>query len=250
MSYFGKLFLRRASDGADINPAQEDGNLATLAGVDFATENTLSLINTEIGTISGVMVDGTQKTIITDGTDDAAVVTGSYGTEKGLRVYIGPTDTISDLPVTIDFPHHQVHEGESYVVSDYNTALTTRDYLLVVPAGKYPHLIIEFAVDQRVTCTVYRAPTTSANGTALPAINRNHNSGNTAGMSVYHTPTVTATGTDIVDRYMVGSGEKAGGLSRADNEMVLHPSTNYLIRMAGTNFIMNTRLLWYEDLGV
>lgn len=167
-----------------------------------------------------------------------------------IQVQIGPGDPISEIPVFIDFPHHQIHEGESYVMSYYATGLGTLNFLCKVPANKYPHLLIEYSADQRVTCVVYKTPTTTLDGTLQPAINRNHNSINAAATQFFLTPTVTATGTDVVDRYMVGSGEKAGGLSRSDSEMILIPSTNYLIQFIGTNWIGNIRMLWYEDLGV
>jgi len=37
------------------------------------------------------------------------VVTGFNTGEKGLRVFIGPTDPISDIPVVMEFGQHQVH---------------------------------------------------------------------------------------------------------------------------------------------
>jgi hypothetical protein len=167
-----------------------------------------------------------------------------------IQVQIGPGDPISNIPVFIDFPHHQIHEGESYLMAYYSTALGTLDFLCKVPANIHPHLLIEFSADQRVICTVYKTPTTTGDGTAQTSVNRNHSSTNIAGTIFYLAPTVTTPGTDVKDRYMVGSGEKAGGLARSDNEMILQPSTNYLIRFSGSNWIGNIRMLWYEDLGV
>lgn len=33
---------------------------------------------------------------------------------KGLRVLIGPTDVISNMPVFQLYDHHQIHEGETW----------------------------------------------------------------------------------------------------------------------------------------
>ncbi len=43
--------ILRASDGAQINPAAEDGNLATLTGKDFATQTTLAAIKAKTDNI-------------------------------------------------------------------------------------------------------------------------------------------------------------------------------------------------------
>jgi hypothetical protein len=149
--------------------------------------------------------------------------------------------------VTIDLPHAEVHEGESFVASVYDTALSTYTVLFTTPnADVEAHLTIEYSTDQRVTCVIYRAPDATG-GTALSIINRDHNSLNTPDCIVTHTPTVTAAGSDIVDRYMVGSGEKSGGMSRNDQEHILRKNTKYLIVFTGTNFILNARILWYEE---
>lgn len=42
------------------------------------------------------------------------IVTGYVTGEKGVRVFIGPTDPISDIPITLDLAHHQLHEGEQH----------------------------------------------------------------------------------------------------------------------------------------
>ncbi|MDD5092786.1 MAG: hypothetical protein PHV74_00170 [Dehalococcoidia bacterium] len=50
---YAKLFRVQVENvsGAQINPAQEDGNLATLTGKDFATQTTLALIKTKTDNI-------------------------------------------------------------------------------------------------------------------------------------------------------------------------------------------------------
>jgi hypothetical protein len=164
-------------------------------------------------------------------------------TEAGDVVYV--VDEGTGSMINIDVAHHEIHEGCSFLASDAATAVTTRDYLLITPAVGIVHLICEFAADSKVSVVIYRAPTATA-GTAMPVVNRNHLSALTSGVSVSHTPTGVTAGTDIVDRFLVGSGERSGSLVRADAEHVLAPSTKYLIRLTGTNVQINTRLLWYE----
>ena len=58
----------------------------------------------------------TDKIMDNDG-NIAKVITGYFTGEKGLRVFVGPTDPISDMPVFILAEHHHMHEGEMHQVT-------------------------------------------------------------------------------------------------------------------------------------
>lgn len=183
------------------------------------------------------------------------------GTNTGLigqRVYIGPTDPISDVPVIVAFEHHQLHEGETYQYTYAPAALAINTSVLLrlvvpvlTPTVKTPHFALEVDATAETWVFMYETPTTTANGTQQTTHNRNRNSANAAGMTVWLTPTVTGNGT-LLNSSIVGAGTKAGGSSRESIEWDLSSNKVYLIvataKVAGVNICL--RAMWYEDLGV
>ena len=200
-----------------------------------------------------------QMTQITNGTDQAQVMTGYFTGEKGLRVFIGPTDPVSDLPVFVDYNHHQNHEGEAYQYTYPLTALAnnaTVYFRLVVPtyavAMRSPHLYISADVLAQTIISLYEAPTTSGNGTLQSTIrNRNRNSANTPGMTIYLAPTVTTPGT-LLTQHTIGDAGAGVSSEVAFDEWILANNTVYLISITAqsTGDSVGLRLKWYEDLGV
>lgn len=201
------------------------------------------------------LTDKTQKTQITNGTIEAEIITGSVTGQKGLRVFGAPTDPISDIPVGIDFEHHQVHEGESYMVVDKQGTIGTGTvkYAMTVPVFanpiNCPHLIISFSVyDGAIEYALYETATFTG-GTAKDVINRNRNSANVAAASV--TAGVTSTNGTFIKGDYLGAGTKSGADVRGAVEMVLKSNTIYRLDVIGLS--ANTRCFvhfdWYEDLG-
>ncbi len=186
------------------------------------------------------------------------VIAGLMTGVKGMRVYIGPTDLISDLPVVVDFAHHQLHEGELHQYTYGPAALAngaTIDLRIVVgnlePTTRTPHFAVELDATAETWLYLYETPTTSANGTQQTVYNRNRNSANAPGTTLWLSPTVSAVGTPL-SSWIVGAGNKTGGNGRDSIEWVLKPNTVYLVRMTakatGDNVCL--RAMWYEDLGV
>lgn len=186
------------------------------------------------------------------------VVYGANTQVPGVRVYIGPTDPISDIPVMIDYPHHQLHEGESHQVTIAPAALASGssiDLRLVVgnltPTLQTPHIEIEVDATAEAWIYLHESPTVTTPGTQQAALNRNRNVAAVPNMTVWLAPTVSALGT-LLSAWIIGAGNKTGGASRDSLEWDLKANTVYLIRTtakaAGCN--VAERLLWYEDLGV
>lgn len=197
-----------------------------------------------------------QKIKDSDG-DVVEVVSGPFTGVKGLRVYGGPTDPISDMPVFQDSPHHHLHEGEMHQVTYFPAAIAngaTLDFRLVVgnlvATARTPHLAIELDTTGECWLYLYEAPTTSANGSQLTAYNKNRNSSSIPNMTIWQAPTVTTPGTAI-SAWITGSGEKAGGNTRESIEWDLKANTVYLARIISKNANnICARFIWYEDLGV
>lgn len=201
------------------------------------------------------------KTTQTDASGNSIVVAGAATGVKGVRVYGGPTDPISDVPVYVDFSHHQVHEGESheycYLIGSLASGVS-QDFRINVPAGltpttRTPHFLMEVISTLEAEIYLYEAMTYTVGngGTLQTSYNRNRNSATTPATTIYLTPTPATTGTQIWIG-LTGSGVRAGSGDRALTEWDLAANKDYLFRItsraAGNKILV--RFLWYEDLGV
>jgi hypothetical protein len=72
-------------------------------------------------------------------------------------------------------------------------------------------------------------------------------------LTVFHTPTVGATGTTVIREWHIGSGRSVGGGDRATQEFILKQNTKYLIRINNqttNNNYMALKLSWYEHTNI
>jgi hypothetical protein len=212
------------------------------------------------------------ESTITDGTNTAGVVspsspTAAYG-GKGLRVIIGPTDPISNLPVTIPYDHHQIHEGEawhldSYVLnlasgSSYDIVFTVPNIAITGPLTSAvlacPHFRYVVSANDLAQVFLYEGPTvTAATGTAGAWINFERNGSYTAKTTILLAPTITGVGTLIDTEYFMSIAEGKSTTSGGSvEEFVLKNNTKYLYRVtSGSNGCdIHTNFFMYEDLGV
>jgi len=159
-------------------------------------------------------------------------------------------DAMTYAMTTINYDHHEVHGGSSYVVSGTATLGNgaTQDILVVTPnTTKWAHLIGLVTSSGLATVTFYEGATVSNAGAATTEVNRNRNSTNTAGVVVTTGPTVTGTGTAIFSQSS-GAGQNVGGEVRGENEFILKQNTIYLLRItsAAAANVVNYILDWYE----
>ena len=190
--------------------------------------------------------------------DGAEPVAAEWTGRTGIPVLIGPTDPISDLPVFVDFDHHQNHEGEAYQYTYYNASLNgTVDLRLVVPAYavpiRAPHMTLELICDTNSNLYLYESPTVDAAGTAVTTIRNRNRIGtpNTPGMAIHTGATYTGTGTELAHYLTIASAKANINSDSSKSEWILKPSTEYLVRLVTTSAsIVMLRINWYEDLGV
>jgi len=206
--------------------------------------------------VGALPVSGLVSAQIVNGVNTAAIMTGPFVGEKGLRVFIGPTDPVSDLPVFVDYNHHQNHEGEAFQYTYPLTSLSngsTLYFRLVVPTYAVlingPHLWFEVDVLAQTTISLYESPTATG-GNLQTTYCRNRNSANTPGMTVYLAPSVSANGT-LLSQHTVGDSTVGAAVATFD-EWLLKNNTVYLIsvRSSAAGNSVGLRLKWYEDLGV
>lgn len=151
----------------------------------------------------------------------------------------------------VDYEHLEVHAGGHFFIKDWTDIAggAAVDFLVVTPnTTKWAHMLFEFAFEAEANIAIYEGAEASANGTPIPVNNRNRNSANTAGLTVFAGPTVTATGARLAG-YKAGSGKSVGGDARASAELVLKQNTKYLIRVVNdtvSNNWCDYLADWYE----
>lgn len=188
-------------------------------------------------------------------------------TGNALNVQIGAGDIISNLPVIMDYDHHQLHEGESFRWSVLNTAGlssgSSKDIQLIVPnitgvvsvptaVQKCPHFRWEIITDSYSTAYLYETPTITVNGASRTPIPMERNGSYTPKLAIHEDPTVTAVGSLIWQGIFTASKNSAGSTDGSSAEFVLKNNTTYLLRFTsgttGCKYLI--RMIWYEDLGV
>lgn len=181
----------------------------------------------------------------------------SYSEKK--RIWDGTTnvevDTYAKGIKVIDAYHARIHAGQTFIHSGkYSIANgASRDILIVVGAGEYPHIRHSMLTDDTpIDILLYEDTVVSANGTALNVYNCNRNSATASGVNLYNTPTITTLGTLIKTSVIVTGGNKTGGTLALDPnfEMILKPSANYLLRATNNSGGATTAeitVVWYES---
>ena len=169
-------------------------------------------------------------------------------------------DSNAHAITVIDEPHKMIHEGFMYKAWHKFSAVADAASVYVhikVPAAVFPHFH-DFTVAVGagdVDISVFEGPTTSADGTALTERSLNRNGTvDASDVDLYHTPTVSADGTEIRSTWIpptaagVGNSD-SGALEDADYEMLLKPSTNYLVKItnnSGGSIDIHCKTYWYE----
>ena len=149
---------------------------------------------------------------------------------------------------TREVEHQEVHEGEMFSFTEDLVSLGTGGAIYkIVPASKQVHIIMRLVSAGKCRIHLHENPTTSANGTAQALVNRNRDSANVTGISVFKGPTVSANGTLLMTD-LVGSSGTAGGGSRGAVEWILKPGDTYLLRVVPAQGTTDTLidLNWYE----
>lgn len=152
--------------------------------------------------------------------------------------------------VGIDTDHDKIHNGLIFTTFDRVTlgAAGIRNILIITPPTIQSHTLLSVSGLSAGTADIYEDATVSANGTALPKINKNRAYTNAIGDTLfYHTPTITGDGT-LMDPYDFSSGKHAGGTTGFAAEWVLGPNKKYMVRIISDG--ASNRIIfkgsWYE----
>ena len=155
----------------------------------------------------------------------------------------------------INYDHHEIHGGSSFVCLDLrNVSTATFKWQVTTPnSTKYSHMVFDLDCTGEMTVLVTEG-SDRTDGTALVELNRRRvGTPKVAGTIVTHTPTGgTTDGTTVLINHRSGStgvGSKtisSGGL-RGGNEFILKPNTKYVISVTTYADVWVTLDLdWYE----
>jgi len=228
------------------------GNRASLTWTDYDTQNGIETATGVLG--NDVHITGDTVGLAKDSTFTDLIEARSNTPTKtdAINVQIGPGDPISNIPVVMEFEHHQVHEGESYLASLEQLSLGTGTvkFSVDVPANKYPHLIMSVDIyNGAALCRKYHTATYTG-GSTMTAYNRNRNSANTPSITIKSG--VTSSDGTLFESFFAGSGKTTSGGGRSMSEVILKAGSTYKFEVVGqdaqTKAVIN--FLWYEDLGV
>ncbi len=157
--------------------------------------------------------------------------------------------------VFIDHAHHEVHEGDGFVVSDVQSVSTaTMKWQITTPnSEKYSHMLFDIDGTGEMSIVVTEG-SDRTDGTALVEINRNRvGTPPSAGTVVTRTPTGGSTdGATTIFASRAGAtgvGNKTieGGGSRGVNEFILKPNTKYVVAVETFAAIyVSFHVHWYE----
>lgn len=199
-----------------------------------------------------------QDITVTDGMTGVDRLFRDFGTYQAETVALAPFDEETGASVTIDVVHHEVHEGEMFHASYTNAALgngNAVEMLFHVGGAVDAHTVFEVFAGGQVTVSLYESPTVGANGTALNIYNMNRGITATSNSQVYHTPTISDTGSvALVNNRVLPGGTspqtRVGGGIRSGAEWILAPGKNYFLRVSNTSggtIAVNIGLEWYEE---
>ena len=187
------------------------------------------------------------------------MIKGVIGNINGL-----PREKMTGAVETIDYGHHEIHEGESYTLSLNDPSLGIDETLIAAfktpnTPNKWVHLIALVNTSGAAKFDTLEAPTITVDtGSDLTVFNRERNSTNISGVKTIETipevgevtqdPTITDDGTILrTDSLGVGNN-KTPGETRDVSEWILKEDTIYAFRLTSlaTGNIVQMNLIWYE----
>ena len=165
-------------------------------------------------------------------------------------------DNVSGSNHFITFPHHKLHNGDSYqlqVTSD-NLGGETGDHLtlsFVTPdSTKLVHVFPNAYGSGEIYFTMREAPTGGGTaGSAATVLQRNRSLSNVSDVTSPLKAVAVGTGGTLLEEQYIGAGkDKAAGETRDRGEWVLARNTRYIFRAYTTADVQSVLTVdWYES---
>lgn len=169
-------------------------------------------------------------------------------------------DTTFRIPIFIALEHHEIHEGDSYIV-DVKVTAASLDLAFKIPSGtKRMHSVFQWAAESKAHFELCEGRTWNAGtGSTGTIFNRDRNNPNisqvqgdaggsfVANMSVVQDPTGQTGGTVIHDEYS-WSDKKQTVRSRDIAEFILKNDETYVAKLTSDDGSkgLHVALHWYE----
>ena len=164
-------------------------------------------------------------------------------------------DEVDNVLVTIDFIHHEIHEGNSYTVNVYDgdVDIVAPKYMSFTAPDTATrcHIVFASSSDNGFLMQLYSEPTINAAGNAVASFNRNRNSVNAASLLVKEDCTTTNDGTLMIAEFSGGSTavpSRGAGSTQTRDEWILKQGKTYLTKLTAIvdNSRVNISATWYE----
>lgn len=167
-----------------------------------------------------------------------------------LAINNNPIDENSNSLIVIDFAHHEVHEGDSYVLTNQANlgSGASFDYIINTSGmnGKQAHIIVLARSTAEANLFIYENVTFTG-GTPNGEVNRNRNSDNIAKATILEASNILTRQTKMFEQHF-GSGKSIGGQSRNTLEFILKENETYSIEFTSESpgNDISWIIEWYE----
>ncbi len=178
-----------------------------------------------------------------------------------------PIDNTSNSVVTMTYPHHELHDGNTFEVGVYDNDLDDGDTINIafttLDTTRWVHMVAIMGNTSSSVAEVLEAPTlVLGSGSDVTVFNKKRTSSKVAVVqTVESTPTVGSASSNVSyvsgGAIINGGGELIGlnrdrgvGVSRSIVEEILKPATTYLfrIRALADNGAANVKLIFYQHI--
>jgi hypothetical protein len=166
-------------------------------------------------------------------------------------------DDLTEAQVSIDYNHHEIHEGNHFFYASYITLgnAAVGDYVLAIGA-KPLHFVFSLSSDiAGFSLLTYENVTANNDGTLITATNNNRTINKLSTAVLRYNPTsIVITGAVLLRSQKVGVGgtpsSRVGGSINRSDEVILKANTKYLLRITNlstSNNDINIGMTWYEQ---
>lgn len=142
-------------------------------------------------------------------------------------------DEATGAITSIDYAHHEIHEGCSYIVQENDDDLDngqTLDLTVITPnTTSWMHSVWSAEGTKAIHIFVYEGVTTNISGVARTPVNRDRNSSNMPSGIFREGDTFVALGT-LLWQWHTGD-KKISGIGEERDEFLLRQNTQYLFRI-------------------
>ena len=176
--------------------------------------------------------------------------------DNGTKDVVPRVDASTNAITTISYTHHEIHGGSAYYVlhSALADAAGTISIRIATPnTTKWAHMVFDLEASLAATAQMWYPTTkTHVGDNAIVPMNRNHNSTNTSGLTICHTPGGTQAGTAQLTKYIgaTASGGRVagGGGASTRHEFILKQNSSYYILLTSRadGNAMSITIDWYE----